>query len=76
MAITGSALQTALGDGNLNLPQVIAELPPYGASSQYWVVKGGVTHRGWQAKCVTTASDNAATQATSVVAQLLALTKR
>lgn len=75
MAITGAQLQTAIGDGNKNLPQVVQELPPYGATSQYWEVQGNNAYRGFSCSCVTTASDNAATQATSILAQLLALTR-
>lgn len=72
MAITGAALQTALGDGNTNLPRVIRELPPHGAAAQYWVIDGGIAYRKRFRKVVTTASDNAATQATAVLAALLA----
>lgn len=73
MAITSAAMNTALGsDGNPNMPKVVQEVGPWGAASQYWVVDGGTTYRDRQRKCVTTAADNAATQAASVVTQLLA----
>lgn len=76
MAITGAQLETALGgDVNLNLPQVLHELPPHGTASQYWVINGGNTYRGIQSKCVTVAANNATQQAASVVTQLLALTR-
>lgn len=73
MAITGAELNTALGsDGLPNSPKVVQELPPYGAASQYWVIDGGTTYRDRMRKVVTTAANDAATQATTVVTALLA----
>lgn len=73
MAITGAALTAALGgDVNVNRPKVVAELPPYGAALQYWVIDGGTTFRDRQRRVSTTAADDAATQATAVLALLLA----
>ncbi len=72
MAITSAALQTALGDGNVNLPRVVRELPPYGAALQYWVIDGGTTYRDRQRRISTTAADNAATQAAAVLVALQA----
>jgi hypothetical protein len=72
MAITSAALQTALGDGNYNLPRVLRELPPYGAAKQYWVIDGGVTYRDRQRRVETTAADNAATQAAAILVLLQA----
>jgi len=73
MAITSAAMNTALGsDGNKNAPKVVAELPPYGAAKQYWVIDGGTTYRDRQRRVETTAADNAATQAAAVVVLLLA----
>ncbi len=75
MAITALELQTAIGLGNKNLARVHQTLPPYGATSQYWTIEGGIDHRKLYFHAVTTASDDAATQATSVLAQALALTR-
>ena len=73
MAITSAAMNTALGsEGNKNLPKVVAELPPYGTATQYWVIDGGPTYRDRQRRVETTASDNAATQAAAVLVLLLA----
>ncbi len=72
MAITSAQLQTALGDGQPMDVNVRQTLPPYGATLQYWYVTGGEIYRGRAKTVTTTASDNAATQAASVRAQLLA----
>lgn len=72
MAITGAALQTALGVASGRDPRVLMELPPYGAASQYWSVDGGSTTGGRTRNVVTTASDNAAAQAAAVLVALRA----
>lgn len=69
MAITSAALQTALGTGNRD-PKVMMELPPYGATSQYWLISGGHAAQGISKMVTTTASDNAATQAASVTTKI------
>ena len=77
MAITALALNTALGyDGNPQKPHVQKTLPPYQTASnpptlQYWLIHGGQPYHGRVRKVSTTASDNAATQATAVLAALL-----
>ena len=71
MAITGPQLQTALGDTFKTSPRVLRELPPYGGTLQYWQIQGNVVHHGKCRKVATTASDNAATQAATVVAELV-----
>ena len=72
MAITAAALQTALGDGNAMGVQVITAFGPTGGTSQDWLIFGGAEYPG-KAKFVrTTASDNAATQATAVRNAMLA----
>ncbi len=70
-AVTGAALQTALGTNGMS-PLVLMELGPYGAATQYWVVKGGPTVGGRVRSVTTTASDNAATQAAAVLTALRA----
>lgn len=73
MAITSAAMNTALGsNGQPHKPKVLRELPPYGASLQYWVIDGGVSYQDRQRKVVTTAADNAATQAAAVLVALQA----
>ena len=73
MAITGAQLNTALGyDGNPRKPRVLRELSPYGGTLQYWYIHGGQPYHGKVRKVSTTASDNAATQATAVLAALAA----
>lgn len=72
MAITSAALQAALGVATGRDPLVVRELPPYGAASQYWVVVGGPTRPGRTRSVVTTAADNAAAQAVTVLAALAA----
>jgi hypothetical protein len=71
MAITSAQMQTALGDGNVNVPQVIRHFGVQG-SLQGWLIKGGVTYHGRIKKIDTTAADNATNQAATVVASLLA----
>jgi hypothetical protein len=69
--VTGAALQAALGTNAMNA-SVQAELPPYGEASQYWSVRSGVDAAGRTRNVVTTASDNAATQAAAVLTALRA----
>jgi len=69
--VTGAALQTALGTNGMNAV-VQAELPPYGATIQYWAVRSGVNAAGRVRNVTTTASDNAATQAAAVLTALRA----
>ena len=69
MATTAPLLQAELGT-RVTDPRVWRELPPYGGTSQYWLVNGGMTYKGRVKKVTTTASDNAATQATAVLLAL------
>ena len=73
MAITPAALQTALGD-TIGAPQILRADETRGVltTEQEWLVHGGLTVPGRVRWCVTTASDNAATQATAVLAALRA----
>lgn len=73
MAITAAALQTALGDG-ANAPRVLraSEVEGSDATKQGWLVEGRGTVAGRVRWVVCTASDNAATQATAVLAGLRA----
>ena len=70
MAITGAALQTALGDTVL-APRVLRE---YGVAGTYqgWLIMGNPTYPGRTRVVTTTASDNAATQAAAVLVALAA----
>lgn len=70
MAITGAALQTALGI----TPQDAKVTQEFGVVStfQHWYVEGNMDAPGKAKLCRTTASDNAATQAASVLVQLRA----
>ena len=70
-SVTGALLQAQLGTKATD-PQVQSELGPYGAALQYWNVRGGVTTGGRVRQVVTTASDNAATQAAAVLTALRA----
>ena len=70
MAITAAALQTALGDGVIMGVRVINQYPVAG-TLQVWHIRGGYQYPGRTKKVVTTAADNAATQATAVRAALL-----
>jgi hypothetical protein len=70
MAITTVALQTALGDGNPMGPQVIFSWGPNDGTFQDWYISGGTTVPGVVKHVRTTAADNAATQATAVLASL------
>lgn len=71
MAITAADLQTELGVAWLNSPRVLRELPPYGGVTQLWYISGGTAYPGRVKQVSTTASDNAATQATAVLLALL-----
>ena len=69
--VTGAALQVALGTKGTD-PQVLMEVGPYGAATQYWVVSGGRATGGRTRSVTTTASDSAATQAAAVLTALRA----
>lgn len=71
MAITAAALQAELGVTSLNQPRVLRELPPYGGTTQHWYISGGTAYPGRVRTISTTASDDAATQKTAVLAALL-----
>ena len=72
MAITAAALQAALGANTYGTaPLVVGEVAPYGSTKQYWHVLGGAAYPGKSMMIDTTASDNAATQATAVLAALV-----
>jgi len=71
MAITSAALNTALG-GKIGSPVVLRAFEPSQGTQQQWYVSGRQTVPGRVRMCVTTAADNAATQAASVLAQLRA----
>lgn len=70
MAITGAALQTALGVLPMN-PRVISEFGVSG-TTQGWYVVGNQDGYGRSKFINTTAADNAATQAAAVIAALIA----
>lgn len=73
MAITAAALQAALGTNPMNAIVMIAnEVEGADATKQGWYVIGNVDAPGRARWCVTTAADNAATQAASVLTQLRA----
>lgn len=72
MAITGAALQAELGVTSMHSPRVLREFPPYGSTLQYWLIHGNQAYHGKVRRISTTASDNAATQATAVLAGLAA----
>lgn len=71
MAITGAELQAELGVTSGRDPQVVRE---YGVIStfQEWLIVPSVVSAGRARMVRTTASDNAATQATAVLAALAA----
>lgn len=71
MAITAAALQTALGDG-IGDPRVVMQLGGEGDTNQEWVIQGNATYPGRTKMVRTTASDDAATQATAVTDALKA----
>ena len=70
MAITGAALQAALGTKETNA-KVVSELGVVG-SYQEWYVVGNLDAPGRDRFVRTTASDNAATQANAVLTALRA----
>lgn len=75
MAITAAALQSALVSATANgikAARVLRSYEPSQGSTQQWLVRGGTSAMGRTLKVVTTASDNAATQATSVLTALRA----
>lgn len=71
MAITGAALQAALGVTSGLDPKVMREYGVVG-TFQEWLVSGGPVQPGRVRLVRTTASDNAATQATAVLNALKA----
>lgn len=70
MAISSADLQAQLGTG-VHDPQVIRDFGVTGLL-QNWYIKGGPVHPGRVKMVQTTASDNAATQKTAVLAALAA----
>jgi len=68
MSITAAQLQTALGVGAAQKMgvEVLREFGTFG-TKQHWYIRGGATYPGRCKFVETTASDNAATQATSVL---------
>ena len=70
MAITGAQLQTALGtsENNAKVTQEFGTVSTF----QEWYVVGNIDAPGRDRLVRTTAADNAATQATAVLAALLA----
>lgn len=71
MAVTGAALQTALGT-NATHPKVIREFGVFGTTQQ-WLIAGNTTVGGGRTRHVsTTAASNAATQAGEVLTALRA----
>jgi hypothetical protein len=68
MAITGAALQAALGTNPMNA-QVVREFGVEG-TFQGWYIVGNQDGAGRSRFINTTAADNAATQATAVLAAL------
>lgn len=69
MTITPAALQAQLGTDAAGAV-VLRELAPFGAAVQSWLIQGGATYPGVVKMIRTTASDNAATQATTVTTAL------
>lgn len=73
MAITPAACQTALGTDPMDAKILRAdETQGADATKQEWYVVGNVAAPGRARWCTTTASDNAATQAASILTQLRA----
>ena len=73
MAITPAACQTALGDNFCNARIIRAdETQGEDATKQEWYVLGNVDAPGRNRWCSTTAADDAATQAASILTQLRA----
>lgn len=71
MAITGAQLQAALGI----TPQDAKVVQEFGVTSTFqdWYIEGNMDAPGRAKFCRTTAADNAATQAASVLTQLEAV---
>lgn len=73
MAITPAACQAALGTNPMSARIIRAdETQGADATKQEWYVIGNAAAPGRNRWCSTTASDNAATQAASILAQLRA----
>ena len=73
MAITPAACQAELGTNPMNAQILRAnEVQGLDATKQEWYVIGLVNAPGRVRWCVTTAADNAATQAASILTQLRA----
>lgn len=73
MAITPAACQAVLGTNPMNAQIVRAdEVQGSDATKQEWYVRGNVDAPGRVRWCSTTASDDAATQAASILTQLRA----
>lgn len=71
MTITPAACQAALGTNPMSATILRAfEVNGTDATTQAWYVDGRVDAPGKERWCVTTASDNAATQAASILTQL------
>jgi len=51
---------------------VVRQVGPFTGTQQHWLIRGGVTYPGRTKMIDTTASDDAATQATAVLTALLA----
>ena len=68
---TAATIQAELGTKAMS-PRIMQELPPYGATTQYWSVVGGPQTGGRVRNVTTTASDNAATQAAAILTALRA----
>jgi hypothetical protein len=71
MAITSAQLQTALGTNAMNA-QVLRAFEPSVSTSQQWLVAGNVDAPGRTRMVVTTAADDATTQAAAVLTALRA----
>ena len=69
MAITTAALQAELSPTWPTGPQVLRSFGTVG-TKQHWLISGGTTYKGTVKFVGTTASDNAATQATAVLTAL------
>lgn len=73
MAITPAACQAALGTNPMSARILRAdETQGEDATKQEWYVEGGVDAPGRVRWCSTTAADDAATQAASILTQLRA----
>jgi hypothetical protein len=71
MAQTPAAVQAELGTNPMNAIVLRAyEVNGADATTQAWYVKGQVAAPGRERWCVTTAADDAATQAAAILTQL------